>query len=142
MPQLLSPIYSCILQPVKQHQILRVYSYSHSILIYSKVRERREKYCTSYLSLIQVWTVCLFIFTHKTSLFFSVFLTYSLLRFCGPLTNQLKPNYAHLAPETPVRGAPEGQTVQMLIDVNLRDFLAPLSTAVVCLLLRSRREKE
>lgn len=41
-----------------------------------------------------------------------------------------------------LQGALEGQKILMLTDVNLHDFLASISTTVVCLLLLYRKPKE
>lgn len=48
-------------------------------------------------------------------------------------TNQLRSNYTQLAPHFLPTGALEGQKIPMLTDVNLHDFLASISTTVVCL---------
>lgn len=57
-------------------------------------------------------------------------------------TNHLRPNYTQLAPQLFSTGALEGQNIQTLTDVNLHDFLASISTAVVCLLPLYRKSEE
>lgn len=57
-------------------------------------------------------------------------------------TNQLRPNYTQLAPHLLPTGALEGQKILMLTDVNLHDFLASISTTVVCLLVLYRKLEE